>query len=182
MSVGAPGTDPARFKPDFRRAVSEAGAPNAASSRISLRIFQNDVAPEHHGLAPRGNLPVDLLEKIKINPAPAFCGAQFPASTFAQIPSLIAADVEKAAGKIRQQFVVKTPQEGQGAGMIRGQRGRTAEKVSGLGFVRLGQLAELFQSRVGEKIAQMPERILVRHEVNAQARGSARPGCGFPSP
>ena len=52
--------------------------------------------------------------------------------------------------------------------MVRRERRRAAEKIFRLGFVRLGNFTEFFQSRVFEKIAQMAEGILVRHEVNAE--------------
>ena len=45
--------------------------------------------------------------------------------------------VEKPAGKVRQQFVIQAAQKGQGAGMIRRQGRRPADKFAAGVFVRL---------------------------------------------
>src|SRR5690242_1253466 len=88
--------------------------------------------------------------------------AKFLALSLAQIPGFIAADVEKITRKIRQQFIVKTAQEGQGAGMIRGKRGRTAEKImiscsdfSAFGLVRFGDFPKLLQPSVFQQVTQV---------------------------
>ncbi len=110
-----------------------------------LRIFQNDVAPEHHFFAARGNFAVNLFQEIQIDPTFAAFIAKLFALAAAQIPGLVAADVEEFARKVRQQFIVKTVQKREGAGMIRRQRRRPADKFAARVFVRLGNFRELLQ-------------------------------------
>src|ERR1035437_9681899 len=78
-----------------------------------FRVMQNDVAPEHHALAARGNFTVNLFQEVEINPTFAKSRAKLFALAAAQIPRLVAADVEELAGKVRQQLVVKVAQKRQ---------------------------------------------------------------------
>src|SRR6202142_3319005 len=131
-------------------------------------IFQNDVAPEHHSPSTGGNLPMDLLEKIQINAAFAFRLAKFLALPPAQIPGLVATDIEERTRKVREQFIVKPAQEGQGTWMIRGQRRRPADIFPVGSGVRSGNFGQLFEPGMLQKMPEVAERILVGHEVDAQ--------------
>ena len=95
----------------FRRLPRPLKTERMKPVRDEFWIFQNDVAPEHHRFAARGNFAVNLFQKIEIDPAFAFGFAKLFALATAQVPGLVAADVEEPAGKVRQQFIVKSAQE-----------------------------------------------------------------------
>ena len=87
---------------------------------------------------------MNFFQKFQVDPALALPIALRFAPALAQIPGFVAADIEKSAGKIGQQFVIKSPQEAQGARMLRGECRWAAEKIFRFGFVRLGQFAQTF--------------------------------------
>src|ERR1035438_9557983 len=130
--------------------------------------MQDDVAPEHHAFAARGNFAVDFVQEIEIDPAFAQSLAKLFALAAPQIPGLVAADVEKPARKIGQQCIVKTAQKWQRAGMIWRERCWPADKFSTRVFIRRGNLGQFFQTWMLQQIAHMAERILVRHKINAE--------------
>src|SRR5207248_7471638 len=72
-----------------------------------FRVVQDDVAPKHHALAAGRDFAVDLLEEIEIDPAFAAGGAAALALAEAEVPGLVAADVEARAREVRQQLVIK---------------------------------------------------------------------------
>ena len=109
-----------------------------------FRVVQDNVAPEHHLPVARGNLAIDLFQKIEIDAAFAFLSAQPFALAAAQVPGFVATDVEIAARKIRQQFSIKLAQEGQGARMIGSERGGIAQEGAAGPFVRLADFSQLF--------------------------------------
>ena len=88
---------------------------------------------------------MNLFQEVQINTAFAFGSANFPAPALSQIPRFVATDVEKTARKVGQLFVVELVQKGQGAGMIRRERGWTPDKSAARVFVRTGNLGELLQ-------------------------------------
>ena len=98
----------------------------------------------------------------------AALAAKLFALTTAQVPGFVAADVEEPAGKVRQQFIVEFAQEGQGAGMIRRERGGTTDKFAAGVLVGFGNFGEFLQWRMFKKESQVAEGVLIRHEVNAK--------------
>src|SRR5262245_2302243 len=70
-------------------------------------ILYDDIAPELHGSAVRLHIRVDFLEKVEVDAPSAALIADLLAATLTQIDCLVAADVEHAAGEVRQQFVVE---------------------------------------------------------------------------
>src|ERR1043166_4785853 len=131
-------------------------------------MAQDDIAPEHHLAVPGRDFPLDFSQKVEIHAALADPLAKSFALAATQIPRLIAAHVEKAAGKVRQQFIVKLADELDGVRMIRRQRRRETQEIAGWTFVWCRNFREFAQRRVFEPATQMAERILVWHEVNAQ--------------
>ena len=115
-----------------------------------------------------GDFAMDLFEEINIDAAFAFRRAQGFALAAAQVPGLVAADVEARAGEVRQQFIEQFAQKGERAGMIRSEGGRIAQERSALAFVGLLDLGEFLQRRIFEPVTQMSERVLVRHKINAE--------------
>ena len=69
---------------------------------------------------------------------------------------------------MRQQFIEQLAQKGQGAGMIRSEGGRIAQEGAAFAFVGLLDLGKFLQRRMFEPVTQMPERVLVRHKINAE--------------
>ena len=102
-----------------------------------FRIFQNDVAPEHHRFAARGNFALNLFKKLQINFSFAEPVAKLFALAATQIPSFVAADVKELAGKVGEQFIIESAQKGNRAGMIRREGGRMADEFLAVIFVRL---------------------------------------------
>ena len=131
-------------------------------------MFQDDVAPEHHGSAATVDFALEFLDEVEIDAAFALGLATLFALAFAEVPGFVAADVEILAGKIGEQFVVETADERQGAGMFRGEGRGAAQEILGLGLVRLGNFGEVLESAIFEEIAEMAEGVLIGHKVNAQ--------------
>src|SRR5438309_395532 len=69
---------------------------------------------------------------------------------------------------MRQQLIIEASQEGQGARMIWSESGGVTQERAARVLVRRTDLRQLFERRILQPIAQMPERILVRDQVNAQ--------------
>src|SRR5207247_2610650 len=88
--------------------------------------------------------------------------------TAAQVPRLVAADVEETARKVRQQLVVKPAKKFDRARMIRRKCRGESEEIAGRTLARPGDFCEFSQARMFEKVAQVAEGILVWHEVNAE--------------
>src|SRR4051794_4088792 len=84
-----------------------------------FRVTQDDVAPEQDSPSARCCFALDLFEEVDIDAAFAFGGAELFALAEAEIPGFVAADIKVCAGKIREQFIVESAQEGKRAGMIR---------------------------------------------------------------
>src|ERR1035438_1831508 len=77
-------------------------------------------------------------------------------------------NIEARAGEMRQKLIKEFAHEGQGARMVGRQGCWVAHISAARAFVGLGDLSQLLQRRIFQPITQMPERVLVRHQVNPQ--------------
>ena len=79
--------------------------------RDEVRFLENDVAPEHHSPAMADDEIVHAAKKIEIDLMHAAAAAFVFASALADVEGLIAADVEQAAGEIRQELGIQICQK-----------------------------------------------------------------------
>ena len=135
-------------------------------------MMQNNITPEHHPAAPRGDFAMNLFQKLKINPPFASQLAQLFAATAAQVPGFIATDIKTAAGEMRQQFIVKLAQKRERAGMIRRQCRRIAQELAPGPLVRLVDLGQFPQGRMLQPIAQMSKGILIWNQIDPKLPAS----------
>src|SRR5882724_562384 len=131
-------------------------------------MVENDVAPKHHLATAGGDFAMDFLQEVEIDAAFAFRLAEPLALAAAEVPGLIAANVEASAREMGQKLIVQLAQEGQGAGVVRGEGGGIAQKFTARAFVRFVDFGQLFQRRIFKPATQMAEGILVWDEVNAE--------------
>src|SRR3989442_402701 len=111
---------------------------------------------------------MNFLQEIEINAALALLTAEISAPAAAQVPGFVAADIEKGAGEVWEQLVIEFAQEGQRAGMVRGERARITQERAVRAQVGPAGFGQFFQRRIFQPIPQMAEGILVRDEIYAE--------------
>ena len=124
---------------------------------------------------------MNLFQEIEIGAAFTAPLANCLALAAAQVPSLVATDIEEPARKVREQFIVELAEKGQGGGMIRRKRGGVADKSAARVFVRPGNLGKFLEFWMLKEISQVAEGILVWNQVNAKF-AAARIQLADPAP
>ena len=82
-----------------------------------------------------GDESLNFFKEIQVHAAPAFLVADFFALAAAQVPGFIAADIEKGAGEMGQEFAIQVAEEGDGSGVVGSEGGGTADKFAAGVFV-----------------------------------------------
>src|SRR6185503_6756097 len=95
-----------------------------------LGLLDDDVAPELHAVAARGDERVHLLQELEVDAHLAFFGDGGRRAALAEIEGLVEADVELAAAEVRKQLVVEVGEQVEGA------------RIGGAEAERLAPLAE----------------------------------------
>src|SRR5829696_2500820 len=136
--------------------------------RHQLRVLDDDISPEVHGATMTLDQVVDVQQVIEVDAACALLLDSPGAPATANVPGLVAADVELLAGEMRKQLGEQLSHE-LDAALVRWVQaeGRHLPGMSLPGQLEairtLGKVIVAWQLK---PVVHVPERVLVRHKLH----------------
>src|SRR5690606_22164010 len=126
-------------------------------------LLENDVAPELHPSSPGGYALVELEQEVEVHAVLAALLDPRLAPALAELPRLVAADVEGAAAEVRQQFVVERIHEVER--LVVGLERAAVRLPAGVRVLEaVRAFREMLVGLVAQPALHVPEGVLVRHE------------------